>query len=96
MKPKISKNTALRKQVFKRFDKAINIYGYLSLRSIIESGYYYPRNFIIEPIRKIEITEIIIINTKKLLPQQQAISTYRNQKLNIHKNNHLNNNPYDN
>lgn len=40
-----------RRSVERRFNKAINKNGYLSLRSIIESHYYYPRDFIIEPIR---------------------------------------------
>lgn len=40
-----------RRSVERRFNKAINKNGYLSLRSIIESNYYYPRDFIIEPIR---------------------------------------------
>ena len=55
----INKEQSLKKQFIKRLNKAIKKNGYLSLRSIIESSYYYPRHFIIEPIKKGDINKNI-------------------------------------
>ena len=77
----------IRLQAYKRFEKAIAKSGYLSLRSIIESSYYYPRKFTIEPIQQPFIKKIEVVKKEKiLLPQQLAISSYQYGKLKVNSN----------
>ncbi|PSU87290.1 hypothetical protein C9J27_26215, partial [Photobacterium kishitanii] len=52
---KVIKQTRLK--VYQRFEKAIAKSGYLSLRSIIESTYYYPRKYNMEPLRQSSVIE---------------------------------------
>ncbi len=73
----------IRLQAYKRFEKAIAKSGYLSLRSIVESSYYYPRKFDIEPIRQPKIKMDIVKKEKILLPQQIAISSHEYCKLSV-------------
>ncbi|WP_434144960.1 hypothetical protein [Photobacterium leiognathi] len=71
----------LRLKVNLRFKKAMAKSGYLSLRSIIESHYYFPQTFALEPIRRAKIKKIIVIKKEKILSAQQlAISTYKRKK----------------
>ena len=77
----------MRLQAYQRFEKAIAKSGYLSLRSIIESSYYYPRKFTIEPIQQPFIKKIEVVKKEKiLLPQQLAISSYQYGKLKVNSN----------
>jgi hypothetical protein len=73
----------IRLQAYQRFEKAIAKSGYLSLRSIIESSYYYPRKFDIEPIRQPKIKMDIVKKERILLPQQLAISSQEYCKLKV-------------
>ncbi len=66
------------KRVVKRFDKAIEKTGYLSLCSIIESQYYFPRTYPLELIKQPERIEVNR-SYRPLQPQQYKIANYRRQ-----------------
>lgn len=66
----------LEKRVYQTFEKALVRNGYLSLRSIIESQYRFPRTFIIEPIRKSSIEPRINFPSSTLRPQQAYIGQH--------------------
>ena len=53
----VTKKDFTRRQVHKRLKIALNKRGYVSLRSIIESRYSYPQQWIIEPIRRVDIDD---------------------------------------
>lgn len=76
-------NEPIRLKAYQRLEKAIAKSGYLSLRSIVESCYYYPRKFTLEPIRQRKINRNVVKTEKILLPQQIAISSYEHCKLSI-------------
>lgn len=46
------KTEIIRKQASKCFKKALKKHGYISLRSITESQYRFPQQWVIEPIRQ--------------------------------------------
>ena len=73
----------IRLQAYKRFEKAIAKSGYLSLRSIVESSYYYPSKFTLEPIRQQKINRNVVKTEKILLPQQLAFSSHEYCKLSV-------------
>ncbi|WP_146150122.1 hypothetical protein [Photobacterium frigidiphilum] len=64
------------KRVYLTFEKALEHKGYLSLRSIIESQYSFPRTYVIEPIRNVNIVPRIKGSSITLLSQQASIGQY--------------------
>lgn len=64
------------KQAYLAFERALDHKGYLSLRSIIESQYRFPRTYVIEPIRNVNIVPRIEGSSITLLSQQANIGQY--------------------
>ncbi|WP_318468379.1 hypothetical protein [Photobacterium leiognathi] len=76
------KKNELRFRVYRRFETALNKKGYLSLRSIIESNFSFPRKFTIDPVKKTKIKYVTIIKKERVLLEQQiAITKYTRKKV---------------